>query len=71
MGWTIEWSNLSNLDIFIPITVVLALCHLTLVIAKRVTENSMHTWHDYDGIPGFFMMLMRVGMGLWFLYNFF
>jgi len=44
---------------------------MTLVITKRVTENSMHSWHDYDGIPGFFMMLMRVGMGLWFLYNFY
>ena len=68
-GWTINFTNISELELFYPLTGFVVLVNLVLVGVERFTEDSLTSWHNYDSAAGLFLTLIRVGLFGFFVYS--
>ena len=67
-GWTLKYRNFPDADVYIPISLFVVILNLMIVGLGRITEDSYYKHSDYEGIPGFFLIVMRIALWLWFLY---
>lgn len=67
-GWTLKFRDFPDADIYIPISLFVVVLNLMVVGLGRITEDSYYKNSDYEGIPGFCLMFMRIALWLWFLY---
>mmetsp|Transcript_13731 Transcript_13731/g.13751 ORF Transcript_13731/g.13751 Transcript_13731/m.13751 type:complete len:118 (+) Transcript_13731:749-1102(+) len=67
-GWTIKDKDFPNPDIYIPVSLLVVLVNLLIIGLGRITDDSYYKFSDYEGIPGYLLIIFRIGMLMWFLY---
>jgi hypothetical protein len=67
-GWTLKYREYPEADIYIPVTLLVTMLHVLIVGFGRITDDSHYKFSDYEGEAGMLLVLLRVGMWLWFVY---
>ena len=67
-GWTLKYRDFPDADVYIPIALLIALLNLMIVGLGRITDDSYYKYSDYEGIPGYLVVAIRLGLWIWFLY---
>jgi hypothetical protein len=69
-GWTITVSNINNLEHFWPLYVMFGVFQVLIAGISRITDDERYKRHNYEGIAGIFIFLMKIGFYSYFCYNF-
>lgn len=67
-GWTLKKKDFPDADIYIPIALMVILLNLMIVGLGRITDDSYYKFSDYEGIPGYMLILIRLALWGWFIY---
>ena len=67
-GWTLKYKEFPDADVYIPISLFVVVLNLMIVGLGRITEDSYYKNSDYEGIPGFCLVFMRIALWVWFVY---
>jgi len=51
-GWTIEFKELPDMELTLPLSIVVIMLNFIIVGLGRITEDSYYKFSDYEGIPG-------------------
>jgi len=68
-GWTINYLELDDFDIYIPLAVMLGVIHMMIMGLSKLTDDSHYKHHIYDGITGILIILIRIGLFIYFLFG--
>lgn len=68
-GWTIKYKELPDADVFVPVALLSVFMHLLIVGLGRVTDDTYYKFSDYEGVPGVLLIILRIGMWVWFFIN--
>lgn len=66
-GWTINYLDLEDFDIYIPLIILLGVIHTMIIGISKLTDDSYYKYHIYDGYTGLIIILLRLGMFAYFL----
>jgi hypothetical protein len=67
-GWTLKYRDFPESDIYFPIGLLVVMAHVLVVGIGRLTDDSYYKFSDYEGIAGVLLVVIRIGMWLWFLF---
>ncbi|CAG9326709.1 unnamed protein product [Blepharisma stoltei] len=67
-GWTLKQKEFPDADVYIPVGLMVVLLNLVIVGLGRITDDSYYKFSDYEGIIGFLLILIRIGLWGWFIY---
>ena len=68
-GWTITYLEFGDIEMFIPLVIMLLVVHLVLAGLTEITSDAYHKYHDFEGIQGVLLVIARLGMFAYFLYG--
>jgi len=68
-GWTITYREFGDIEMFIPLVLMLLVVHLVVAGLTELTSDAYHKYHDYQGIQGILLVFSRLGMFAYFLYG--
>lgn len=68
-GWTLLYSDFPVPELYIPAIFLLAFLHLFIAFFSLISQGEKHSFTKYEGTSGWMIILMRLGMYFWFLYN--
>ena len=60
-GWTLTFYKLSENDNYQMIILLNILVHLVVAILTLIDDGEHHKYHDYQGVQGFLLVMIRVG----------
>lgn len=66
-GWTINFLDLEDFDIYIPLIILLGVIHTMIIGINKLTDDQYYKYHIYDGFAGIIIILLRIGMFVYFL----
>ena len=69
-GWSIKFIEFEDMDIFLPIGILLGVLHLMIVGLGRITDNEHYHFHDYESWAGIVIIILRMIMYGFFVYLF-
>lgn len=67
-GWTLKFKEFPDADIYIPISMLIIAVNLVVIAIGKITDDAYNKFTDYEGLPGFFIILLRVMSWVWFLF---
>lgn len=67
-GWTLKFKDFPDADIYVPISLFVVVLNLMIVGLGRITEDSYYKNSDYESLPGYCLVVMRVLLWFWFVY---
>lgn len=67
-GWTLKYREFPDSDIYLPVSLLVVMLHVLIVGLGRITDDSYYKFSDLEGVPGFLLVAMRLGMWGWLLY---
>lgn len=68
-GWTINYTELENFDIYIPLAVLIGIIHMMIIGLSKLTDDESHKFHQYGGFVGWIIVVLRLGMFIYFLFG--
>ena len=68
-GWTLRYADFPDLDIALPVALLVALFNFLIAGLGRLTEDSYSHFTDYEGLAGTLLLLLRVVVWVWFAFN--
>ncbi|OMJ93405.1 hypothetical protein SteCoe_3648 [Stentor coeruleus] len=68
-GWTLKYKDFPDADIYIPICLFVVVLNLMIVGLGRITEDSYYKNSDFEGVPGYFLVVIRILMWIWFVFT--
>ena len=68
-GWTIKFKELKDLDVYIPVALLLTVINLIHVSIEKGNEETYNSFSNYDGVSGIIFCFFRVMLWIWFLYS--
>ena len=69
-GWTITYTNFGNIDVYVPLVILLFLVHLIIAGLTYITNDANYKYHDFEGVQGLLLVLIRIAMYVYFLISF-
>jgi hypothetical protein len=69
-GWTIRYKEFPNPEVYYPMLITVGILQLVFAGIGRVTEDTYNKFSDFDGAAGYCLIIMRVIMIFWFIYNY-
>ena len=66
-GWTLKYQGLPEADIYIPISMLIIAINLIIIAIGKISDDAYDKFSDYEGFPGFFIILLRILSWVWFL----
>ena len=67
-GWTIKYKDPPDIDIYAPISLLVAILNVFIIGISRAFDDSHYKYTAYEGVPGFCFVLLRVLLWVWFIY---
>ena len=67
-GWTILYNELEDLELYIPVGLLVAIIEVVIVGLGKITDDSHAKYHQYDGWAGIFVIFIRIGFYIYFMY---
>lgn len=68
-GWTINYTELENFDIYIPLAVLLGIVHMMIMGLSKITDDESSKFHSYGGFAGWVIVVLRLGMYVYFMFG--
>uniref|UniRef100_A0A7S3NVD6 GPR180/TMEM145 transmembrane domain-containing protein n=1 Tax=Euplotes crassus TaxID=5936 RepID=A0A7S3NVD6_EUPCR len=68
-GWTITYKNMGEKDIYILSAIFIVMIHLLIGALTYIDDESHHKYHDFGGVQGVILVLLRVVIYGVFLYG--
>lgn len=68
LGYTLLQSKIGELDLMIPMSFMIGVIHIMLVGFGKIQDDAHYKYHENEGIIGWFLLLMRLGLWAWFLW---
>jgi len=65
-GWVIKYRDFPEPDVYIPIVLAVSLINLMIVGLGRITDDAYNKFSDFETIPGYFVILIRILLWFWF-----
>jgi len=59
-GWSIDFFKIEELDLYLPMVIMVGIFHVVIVGVGRVNDEDPMKFHDYESIPGWIIMFFRV-----------
>jgi Rhodopsin-like GPCR transmembrane domain len=69
-GWSIRFNEFEDMDVFIPIGILLAILHVMIVGIGTITNNEHYRYHDYENWAGIVILVLRVLFFMFWAYLF-
>lgn len=66
-GWGVRNKEAPALDVLVPIILLVVIVQIMVTVVTSIVEESMHTFTDFDGIPGYMIISIRCLLWLWFV----
>lgn len=67
-GWTINYDNLENVDLMIPLVGLSAVVHIIIIGLGYLNEDTDTRYNDYSGFVGFILVTFRFVSFGYFIY---
>jgi len=67
-GWTLKFKEFPDADIYIPISMLIIAINLVVIAIGKLTDDAYDKYTEYEGLPGFFIILLRIMSWAWFLF---
>jgi predicted ferric reductase len=70
-GWTLSFQDIdfdNNLEFVLPTGAIIIAVHMVLAAMTYVDIDAHHKYHDYSGIQGIFLILLKLILFAFFLY---
>ena len=67
-GWTLKYKDFPDAEIYLPISLFVIVLNLMIVGVGRLTEDFYYKNSDYEGIPGYVLVFIRIALWIWFVY---
>jgi hypothetical protein len=58
-----------NLEIFIPTFALIVMVHVLVSALTFIDVDATHKYHDFSGIQGWVLLLVKVGLFAYFCYQ--
>eukprot|EP00930_Biecheleria_cincta_P057392 TRINITY_DN43338_c0_g1_i1.p1 TRINITY_DN43338_c0_g1~~TRINITY_DN43338_c0_g1_i1.p1 ORF type:complete len:448 (-),score=41.92 TRINITY_DN43338_c0_g1_i1:427-1770(-) len=68
LGYTLLQSKIGELDLMIPACFLIGIIHVILVGFGKVQDDAHYKFHENEGIVGWILLAMRLGLFAWFLW---
>lgn len=68
-GWTITYLEFQEIDLLVPLVILLLVIHLIVAGLTQICNDAYHKYHDFEGIQGLLLVIARIGMFGYFLYG--
>lgn len=68
-GWTLTFEKLRSHENYIMIITLNLLSHFAIAALTIVDDGEHHKYHDYEGVQGFFLVLIRIGFFIVAMYK--
>lgn len=68
-GWTINYTELEDLEIYIPISFFVTIIHIIIIGLGKLTDDNIDKFHTYDGWVGLVIVLIRLGLYAYFFFG--
>jgi len=68
-GWTIDYSDFPNPDLYVPIMVIVGFLHIVISGFGKATDDAYYKFSLYEGLPGWGLVLLRLSLLGYFVYN--
>lgn len=59
-GWTINYGDLKNTDLLIPLIILSSILHIIIIGLGYLNDDTEFRYHDYSGFVGFILVLLRL-----------
>jgi len=67
-GWSIHFFEIDDMDLYIPLALILGLLHVLIVGIGRIADEEHSKFHDYETIPGWIVIFFRFVFFAIFIY---
>lgn len=67
-GWTLKFKEFPDAELYVPISLFVVVLNLMIVGLGRITEDSHYKYSDYESLPGYCLVTMRILLWFWFVY---
>jgi hypothetical protein len=68
-GWTLVFDDISEFELFLPISVVIGIFKVIIIGLGKLEDNSPFFFHRYDSFVGWIVVAVNLGMWLYFMYE--
>jgi len=65
-GWGVDFIEFYNMEVYFPMMILLGIVHILYMAFGKLITGQAH--HDYDTIPGYLFISLRVILALLFLF---
>ena len=59
-GWTVTFNKADNMDLYVPLGIMLGFIHIILVTLNKLTDGDHEKYHMFDTIPAYIMLAFRI-----------
>jgi len=68
-GWLLQYHEFPEPETYIPVAVLIFIVNVLIVGIGRISDDDWYKVTDYQGLPGFMIVFIRIAMWAWFYYN--
>jgi hypothetical protein len=73
-GWTVTYQDIElddNMEIYVPIMLFIVMVEIIITALTFVdVESSSHRYHDFAGVQGCILLILKLGIWAYFLYKY-
>ena len=70
-GWKLNYKNLDfddGFDVYLPVTFFILLVEIMLAILTFSDIDAFHKYHDFAGVQGWCLVILKTLVYAWFVY---
>ena len=69
-GWSINFLEFEDMDVFIPLGILLGIMHIVIVGVGKIMDNEHYKYHDYENWAGVVVIVIRLLLYVFWVYLF-
>jgi len=67
-GWYVNYTKIDELELYLPLSLMTAIIHFIIVGIGRINDDDPKKWHDYESIPGYIIVFIKIVLFIVFFY---
>jgi len=69
-GWSINFLEFEDMDVFIPLGILLGIMHIVIIGVGKIIDNEHYKYHDYENWAGVVIIVVRLLLYVFWIYLF-
>jgi len=58
-GWAIDYFELKDMDLYVPLVLIIAVLHALIVGLGKINNEEHTKFHDYESLPGWIIIVLK------------